>query len=183
MTNLIYKFEEFINQPNLIFNNFQTASRIMLSGIIVYSLLILIINRFGKRSIANFSMHDYVVTLALGSIVATTIISKDATLIDGLSGILILLLLQYLITLVSTHYPNFFKWINAQPKVLFLDGQFIEKNLIDNRITENEVYSAIRLQGQTTSDNIAAVLLESNGSLAVIKSISEEKRDEITRYL
>lgn len=183
MINYFKQIEQILNQPNLIFNDWQTVLRIIFSGVFIYFTLILIMNLFGKRSIANLSMHDYVVTLAMGSIVASTIISKDATILDGLVGVLVLLTLQYLVTLTSIHYTNFFKTINAKPSVLFIEGEFIAENLKENRITENEIYSEIRMQGQTTSDNIFAVILESNGNLSIIKSASEEKRDEITRYI
>lgn len=183
MAHFFEQIEQALNQPNLIFNDWQTVLRIVFSGVFIYFTLILIMNLFGKRSIANLSMHDYVVTLAMGSIVASTIISKDATILDGLVGVIVLLTLQYLVTLTSIHYARFFKTINSSPVVLFLEGEFIEENLSKNRITHFEVYSAIRMQGQTTSDNIFAVVLESNGNLSIIKSTSEEKRDEITQYI
>lgn len=183
MTSTLKQIEQILNQPNLLFNDEQTLWRVMFSGIFIYFTLILIINLFGKRSISNLSMHDYVVTLAMGSIVSTTIISKDATILDGLVGVLILLALQYFVTLISTHSTRFFKTINSKPTVLFLEGEFITENLKSNRMTQDEVYSAIRMQGQTTSDNIFAVILESNGGLSIIKSASEEYKDEITRYL
>lgn len=182
MKDLFFQLENLLNQPNLIFENNQTTIRIVLSGILMYLFLIFILNRSGKRSIANLSMHDYVVTLAMGSIVSSTIISKGVTIVDGLIGILILLALQYFVTLISTLNTRIFKTINPSPTVLFLEGEFLKKNLKTNRIHPNEVYSAIRMQGQTTSDNIFAVVLETNGQLSVIKSASEEKRDEITRY-
>lgn len=182
MKDLFFYIENLFNQPNLIFDNYQTTIRIVLSGILMYLLLIFILNISGKRSIANLSMHDYVVTLAMGSIVSTTIISKDVTIIDGLIAILILLVLQYFVTLASTMNSNFFKTINKRPTVLFIEGELLKKNLKTNRIHPNEVYSAIRMQGQTTSDNIFAVILETNGQLSVIKSASKEKREEITQY-
>lgn len=182
MKDLFFHIENVLNQPNLIFENGQTTIRIVLSGILMYLFLIFILNISGKRSIANLSMHDYVVTLAMGSIVSTTIISKDATIIDGLMGILVLLMLQYFVTFISTVNSKFFKTVNQRPTVLFIEGEFLKENLKKNRIHPNEIYSAIRMQGQTTSDNIFAVMLETNGQLSVIKSVSKEKRDEITRY-
>lgn len=182
MKDFFYQIENLLGQPNLIFKDDQTTIRIVLSGVLMYIFLIFILNISGKRSIANLSMHDYVVTLAMGSIVSSTIVAKDVSMIDGLMGILILLVLQYLVTLISTRSVKVFKVVNPSPKVLFLEGEFLMKNLRTNRIHPNEVYSAIRMQGQTTSDKIFAVILETNGQLSVIKSASDEKRHEITRY-
>ena len=183
MANFINQMENKINQPNLIFNDWQTVIRIALSGIVIYFLFILFINLYGKRSISSLSMHDYVVTIAMGSIVATTITSKDASLIDGMIGLLILLTLQFLVTFLARKDSRFFRALNSTPSVLFLEGEFITKNLKANRMTQDEVYSAIREQGQTTSDQIYAVIIESNGNLSVIKSASDEYKEEITRFL
>lgn len=183
MVNLINEIQSKLNQPNLIFNDWQTIIRIALSGVVIYFLLIIFINLYGKRSISNLSMHDYVVTIAMGSIVATTIISKDASILDGLVGILILLSLQFLVTFLSRNDSRFFRVMNSAPKVLFLEGEFIEKNMKSNRFTRDEIYSVIREQGQTTSDQIYAVVIESNGALSVIKSATKEYKEEITRFL
>ena len=183
MTNFIHSIESELNQPFLLFNDWQTIFRIILSGILIYISLILIFNLFGKRSIANLSMHDYVVTIAMGSIVGSSILSKSATLLDGLVSILILMALQFIVTYLSKLDDRFFHYLNSKPRILFIEGKFIDENMKDNRITRDEVYSAIREQGQTTSDQIFAVLIESNGNLSVIKEASDSHKEEITRFL
>lgn len=183
MTNFIHSIENQLNQPFLLFNDSQTIIRIILSGILIYISLILIFNLFGKRSIANLSMHDYVVTIAMGSIVGSSILSKSATLLDGLVSILILMALQFVVTYLSKLDDRFFHYLNSKPRILFIEGKFVDENMKSNRITQDEVYSAIREQGQTTSDQIFAVLIESNGNLSVIKSATESYKEEITRFL
>lgn len=183
MTEFITLIENKLNQPHLLFNDWQTIYRIVLSGILIYISLILIINIFGKRAIASLSMHDYVVTIAMGSIVGSTIVSKSASLMDGLIGILILMVLQFIVTYLSRLENRFFHYLNSKPRILFIEGKFIDENMKSNRITQDEVYSAIREQGQATSDQIFAVLIESNGNMSVIKSATESHREEITRFL
>ncbi|MGO1580205.1 MAG: DUF421 domain-containing protein [Peptoniphilaceae bacterium] len=183
MASIMHKIENLINQPNLLYENTTIIIRIAISGAIFYILLIVIMNLFGKRSMSNLSMYDYVTTLAMGSIVSSAIILKEVTIFNGLIGILILLLLQFIVTYISSYYPNLFNILNPNPSLLYLDGKFIEKNIRKNRITKNEIMAAIRMQGQTTSDNISAVILEANGTLSVIKDISEERKDEIVKFL
>ncbi|MDN6196041.1 MAG: DUF421 domain-containing protein, partial [Atopostipes suicloacalis] len=127
--------------------------------------------------------HDYVVTIAMGSIVGSTIVSKTASLFDGLIGILILMALQFFVTYLSRINEGFFRYLNSKPRVLFIEGQFIEENMKSNRVTREEIYSAIREQGQTTSDQIYAVIIESNGNLSVIMTATRSYEEEITRFL
>lgn len=183
MARFLYKIEYLLGQPNLVFNKNDVILRIIISGVVFYLSLILLMNVFGKRSISNLSMYDYVTTLAMGSIVSSAIILKEITILDGLSGVLVLLFLQFCVTFLTARQPKLFDILNPNPKVVFLEGKFILDNMKKNRITKNEVLSAIRIQGQTSSDQIFAVVLETNGVLSVIKSVSEDKREEITRFL
>ncbi|MGX7107976.1 DUF421 domain-containing protein [Facklamia miroungae] len=183
MKDLLFEIEKLLNQPNLLFNSYQDIWRVVISGILFYFFLIIVLNISGKRSITNLSMYDYIVTLALGSLVSSAIILKSVSFMDGVVGVLILLALQFLITYLTRFNVGLFRFLNPAPSVLFYKGTFVEENLRKNRATKDEVYAAIRSQGQTTSDQIFAVVLESNGNLSVIKSASEEYAHEITRYL
>lgn len=154
MAHILHQIEAFLNQPNLLFTDYQSTIRVLITSIFIYFMLILILNIFGTRSISSLSVHDYIVTLAMGSILSSTIIFKEVTIVDGLLSILFLLILQYFVTFISSYSTKTFSILNPNPKVLFLEGEFIEENIKANQINRDEIYSAIRIQGETTSDNI-----------------------------
>ncbi|MCR8968471.1 DUF421 domain-containing protein [Facklamia sp. 7083-14-GEN3] len=183
MKEILFQIEDILNQPNLFFNSYQSIGRVIISGVLFYFFLIIVLNISGKRSITNLSMYDYIVTLALGSLVSSAIILKSVSLMDGVVGVIILLILQFMVTYLTRFNIGLFKFLNPSPSVLFYKGDFIEENLKKNRATKDEVFAAIRAQGQTTSDQIFAVLLESNGNLSVIKSASEKYAHEISRFI
>jgi len=108
---------------------------------------------------------------------------SEVTFLNGLIAVVLFLVLQYLVTKLSAVWPKFNSILNPSPKVVFFEGEFIEKNLKKARINKEEVYSAIRLQARTTSDQVYAVIVETNGSLSVMTNVSEGYEDEITKYM
>jgi uncharacterized membrane protein YcaP (DUF421 family) len=58
--------------------------------------------------------------------------------------------------------------IKAEPTLLLHRGQFLEGALRSERITREEILAALRASGAAEPRGIAAVVLETDGSLSVI---------------
>ncbi|MEO7723947.1 MAG: hypothetical protein ABIU29_04550 [Chthoniobacterales bacterium] len=61
----------------------------LVSGVVAYVLLILLLRLCGKRTLSKWNAFDYVVTIALGSTLATILLSKDITIVQGVTGLVI----------------------------------------------------------------------------------------------
>jgi uncharacterized membrane protein YcaP (DUF421 family) len=77
------------------FNGWSPLARIVLFAVASYGLLLFLIRGFGQRTISKMNPSDFVITVAIGSTVATFILSKDASLVDGLVALTVLLSLQW----------------------------------------------------------------------------------------
>lgn len=183
MTNFIQSIENAINQPNLLLNTWQSVIRIAITSFVFYILLVFILKFLGSRSVGNFSVYDFVATLTIGSVVSSTLVLQEITLLNGLIAVLIFLGMQYLVSRLTSKWPHINKILNPTPKVVFFKGEFIEDNLKKARINRDEIFAAIRTQAHTTSDQVYAVILETSGSLSVITHAREEYENEITKYL
>lgn len=64
------------------------------------------------------------------------------------------------------------KIFNSQPTLLFYDGQFLEKAMQREGITEEEIYAEVRLYRLENLDEVKAIVLELNGEISVIKKSS-----------
>jgi uncharacterized membrane protein YcaP (DUF421 family) len=58
--------------------------------------------------------------------------------------------------------------IKAEPTLLLHRGQFLEGALRSERITREEILAALRASGAAEPAAVAAVVLETDGSLSVI---------------
>ena len=152
------------------FLNWSELGRTILIGISAYLILVLLLRTSGKRTLTKLNAFDLVVTVALGSTLASTIMSKSTALAEGATAFVVLVLLQFAITFLSVRFKAFSNLVKAEPRLLLLDGQFLDKALMDERVTRGEVRAAARSSGVASLSSVHAIVLETDGSLSVIKS-------------
>lgn len=97
-------------------------------GTFYYVYLIIIVRITGKRSLAEMNAFDMIVNIAICSILSQLIIDETIPLIEGLVLISILIILQYIITFVSTRIEGLNKIIKSQPTLMYYKDHFIEEN-------------------------------------------------------
>ncbi len=113
---------------------------------------------------------DLVVTVAFGSILATILLSKDVALAEGVTAFLTLVVLQFLVAWTAVPVGWFRRLIKSQPTLLFYQGAFLHTALRAQRVAEEEVRSAVRAQGVADLGQVAAVVLETDGSFTVVQA-------------
>ncbi len=142
--------------------------RILVVGPLAYLALIAILRISGKRTLAKMSAFDFVVTVALGSTLATVLLTRDIPLAEGILGFAVLATLQFVISWAAKRSYAVEAAVKAEPCILLSHGMFDTKAMEKERVTEEEVRSAVRKTGQGDLANIAAVFLETDGSFSVI---------------
>ena len=150
------------------FDSWGDLGRVLAVGTAAYVTLVVLLRFSGKRTLAKLNAFDLVVTVALGSVLATAVLSKDVTFVDALTGMMLLIGAQWLVTRVTTSLPGGRRFLNAEPTLVLADGEIVESALSEVRLTEGEIMQAVRSSGQGGFDAIAAVVLEPDGSLSVI---------------
>lgn len=159
----------------IFFDNPQTLLRTVIIAILTYPILVLLLRLSGKRTLSKMNAFDFVVTVALGSTLATVLLSKDVSLVQGVSALLLLVGLQFLITWSSVRISWMRRFVTGEPSMLLYRGQYPEQSMKRCRITEDEVRAAIRSQGLSVLDEVEAVVLETDGTLSVVKQSEPEE--------
>ena len=67
-------------------------------GTLAYIALVLLLRISGKRTLAKFNAFDFVVTVALGSTLATILLNNSIALAEGILALALLIGLQYVIS-------------------------------------------------------------------------------------
>lgn len=154
--------------PPMFFDDWAGIGRTLIVGLLAYAALVIILRLSGKRTLSKMNAFDLVVTVALGSTLATVLLSEDVALAEGVTAFLTLAGAQYLITWLSVRSARFRALIKSEPALLFHRGRFIESALHRERVTRAEVSAAIRAQGILRLDSVAAVVLETDGSFTTL---------------
>ncbi|MCM0000629.1 MAG: DUF421 domain-containing protein [Erythrobacter sp.] len=157
----------------MLFDGLPGLVRVALVAVLAYVVLVGVLRLAGKRSLAKLNAFDLVVTVAIGSTLATVLLSKDVALLEGALAFAMLALLQWIVARLSIASPAFRNLVRSQPRLLFEDGQFRRGAMRQERVTEDEITSVIRSNGVGRIEDVAAVVLETDGTLSVIKGAGE----------
>lgn len=150
-------------------NDVDGVVRTLLVGVLAYAGLILLLRISGKRTLSKMNAFDLVVTVALGSTLATILLSKDVALAEGMTAFALLIALQYVVTWSSVRVQWVQRLVAAEPTLLLHAGRFLPQAMRRMRVTEDDVRSAVRQAGLGSLAQVEAVVLETDGSLSVVK--------------
>lgn len=152
----------------MFFDNLSGLLRILVVGPLVYVSLIAFLRVSGKRTLAQLNAFDFIVTVALGSTVATVLLTNSVALAEGALALGLLIALQLVVAFASKRLPPFRTAVTSRPTTLLRDGQLDHEALKRERIAEASVQQSVRSAGIGGLELVAAVVLEANGSISVI---------------
>ena len=69
--------------PQMFFDGWSGPLRVLAVGTCAYAALVLLLRCSGKRTLSKMNAFDLVVTVALGSTLATVLLSKGVALAEG----------------------------------------------------------------------------------------------------
>lgn len=150
------------------FDSWSDILRILLVGSASYVTLVVVLRVTGKRTLAQLNAFDFIVTVALGSTLATILLSQTVSWSEGLAALGLLVGLQFLVAWVSSRRESLRSVLTATPAVLLRDGSIQHEALRANRLTESAVRQAVRQSGAGDLADIAVVILETNGNFSVV---------------
>lgn len=152
----------------MFFDSWQGIGRVIIVGTLAYAALIAILRVSGKRTLTKMNAFDLVITVALGSTLATIVLSKDVALTEGVVAFALLAALQFVVTSLSVRSRLVTRLVKSEPTLVFFRGCTLPAALRTQRLTEEEVHAAIRGAGRSDLADVEAVILETDGSFSVL---------------
>lgn len=154
----------------MLFDSAYDLVRVAIISVLAYGSLVLILRVAGKRSLAKLNAFDLVVTVALGSTLATVLLTSDVAYLEGILAFAMLAALQWAVSRLSVAWPFFRKLVRSQPRLLLEEGRYCSAAMADERVTRDEIEAAVRSAGIGCMADVAAVVLETDGSLSVVRA-------------
>lgn len=153
---------------HLFFDSWASLGRTLVIGVLAYAGLVALLRVSGKRTLSKMNAFDFVVTIAIGSTLATILLNRSVPLIDGMLALALLVLLQFAVTWGCVRVSWLKQFVTGNPQLLFYRGAFLEQAMRKARITEAEVRAAIRAEGHLDVAQVGAVVLETDASFSVL---------------
>jgi uncharacterized membrane protein YcaP (DUF421 family) len=122
----------------------------------------------GRRELSSMEPFDLIMLVMIGDLVQQGVTQNDfsvtgALLVGGTVGIL-----TVIVSYASFRFPRLRPVLDGEPVIVVEDGKPIDRNLRRNRITQDELAAAGRLEGFASLDEIRWGVLETNGRISFI---------------
>ncbi len=122
------------------------------------------------RSFSKLSSYDFAMTVGIGSILASTVLSSSTSLLQGLFAVGMLFLLQALVSLIRRQIKPLKALLDNQPIILMAHGEYFWDNLKEANLSTSDVQEVLRKNGIKSKSEIFAVIMETTGDMSVIKN-------------
>ena len=140
---------------------------IFISAVGIYLAVILFTRLAGKRSFSKMSSFDFAITVAIGSIIASTILLPSVSLLQGICGLASVYILQLTASYLR-RFQAFGRVIDNTPLLLMDGSNILQDNLKKAKVTEGDLRSKLREANVLNFSQIKAVVLETTGDISVL---------------
>ena len=152
---------------------------ILLRAAVCVATIIALTRLNGLRSFSKMSSFDFAITVACGSIIASSVMSPDQNLLYGIAALIGLFLVQNLISRARTESRAARASIDNEPVLIMENGRILKENLAACRIAEADLYGKLREANAYDLRQVLAVIFEPTGDISVLHR-SGVKTDEVS---
>ena len=146
----------------------------IVSAIIIYAVIIGFTRLFGLRSFSKMSSFDFAMTIAVGTVLSSTIISKNTSIWQGSIALLCLYVLQTTIAWLRRRFNWFSDLVDNEPLLLMKGSEILHENLKKAHLSEDDLRSKLREANVLHYGQVKAVVFETTGDISVLHS---DKKD------
>ena len=139
------------------FSGWDKLGTIAVTALTFYIYVVALVRIFGKRTTNQLNNFDWIITFAIGSIVASGILLEEVTVLDSALATW---------TVLRSRFAS--KMVKSDPTLLLHKGRFIESAMNHTRVSEEEIRAVLRSKGMFSVDEANWVILETNGTFSVM---------------
>jgi uncharacterized membrane protein YcaP (DUF421 family) len=157
-----------------------TWADVLLRGVLLAAIgmawVNLLVRVLGLRSFSKMSSIDFVMTVAMGSLVASAAVAGDwAEMGQILAGIAALFALQWAFAKGRRGSNAFQSMVENEPVLLMEHGQVLDAALDATRVARGDLMAKLREADVTRLEDVRAVVLETTGDVSVLTGDCDDR--------
>lgn len=141
----------------------------VLRVVIVYLIVWACFRVVGKRELTQMTPFELVTLLFIPQLFSRAITRQDYSMTNAIIGTTTLFALLFITSTLSHRFPTFRGVVEAKPTVLVTRGQLHPHFLDRERITPDDIFSAMHKAGIAELRDVEWAILEGDGKIAVIR--------------
>jgi uncharacterized membrane protein YcaP (DUF421 family) len=144
-------------------------------SLLVFAFLVVALRLGGKRELAQINVLDLAVLLLVSNALQNAMIGTDNSLLGGVLGASTLFAANYVFVRITYRSARARRVLEGTPRILVRDGQVDRQALAREAISTSEIRSVALERGFDSLREVALMVLETNGHMAVMRSEGAER--------
>ena len=142
---------------------------LLLRGTCIYFFMFIIMKIWGKKHLGEMAAFDFILLLFISEAVQNSLVDDDKSIWGGIIIIVTFLFWNSLINKLTFKYKKLEKLLDGEPQVVIKNGVVNTALLRKEKITDQELFEALRQEGVDDLHKVKKGTLETNGHLSVIQ--------------
>lgn len=143
---------------------------IIVRVVLVYVGLLVLVRLSGKRQLGQLAPMDLLTLLLVSETVSAALTGEDSSVTGGMLAAGTLFVLTFIIAVLAYRFRGFETVSEGTPRVLIQDGRLNEEVMASERITVQELGTALRMNGVSVIDDVMLAMVEPSGAISFIKA-------------
>jgi uncharacterized membrane protein YcaP (DUF421 family) len=145
---------------------------LVLRAAVVFFFIYLITRVIGRRELSSLEPFDLILLVVIGDLVQQGVTQSDDSVTGSLTVIGTFAALTVAVGFISFKVRRLRLVLDGEPIVMVLDGKVLERNLRRERIGQEELEAAARLQQVASLEDVRLAVLETGGQISIIPKSS-----------
>ena len=142
----------------------ETVFRVVFVYVIVWACFRVV----GKRELTQLTPFELVTLLFIPQLFSRALTRQDYSITNAVIGAATLFLLVFITSTLSYRFPAFRGVLEAKPSVLVKHGQLLTHILDRERITSQDIFTAMHKSGIADLSDVEWAILEDDGKIAIV---------------
>ena len=139
-----------------------------MTAVAIYASVILYTRIAGLRSFSKMSGFDFATTVAIGSMIATSVLTQSPPLAQALVAIGVVYGLQLLVARLRYRWRGFSRFVDNEPRLLMDGPEMLRDEMKRAGVTEHDLWAKLREANVLSLGQVRAVVLETTGDVSVL---------------
>jgi uncharacterized membrane protein YcaP (DUF421 family) len=145
---------------------------IVLRAALAFLFILMLTRIVGRRELSSLEPFDLILLVTIGDLVQQGVTQNDFSVTGMLLAVGTIGLLTVLFSYLPWKFQVLRPMLEGIPVILIEDGKVIERNLKRNRLTQEEVAAAARVQQIASLAEVRWAVLETSGQISFIPKSS-----------
>ncbi len=148
--------------------SWSAAAMTVLTALGIYIAVIIYTRLAGLRSFSKMSSFDFAMTVAVGSVIASTVLTRDPPLLQAVAALGALYLLQIAVARLRVAFGLVGRAVDNDPVLLMRDGEILRESMDTAGVTDGDLRAKLREANVLRLSHVRAVVMETTGDISVL---------------